>query len=238
MRGTLAAWSGPGGHLVTLDQHTGAVRAIAGAGRAADDGGVLAMDGRTVYWRSGRGVVAVETDTARVALLSRGRLQVFDAKGSVLAFSDATRDLKVGTSLAAAPALVAWSLDPHGGDEPVVLSPTGRWVAVAHVRISGWGEQPEIEAHLSVYDVRTRAATALHLPGGPWLAVAGVWLGDATLQVLGLVGDPPFAGRTLDPALFSCSLPSGTCRRIAGVGRIGGGTEIPALPDGRWSSDD
>lgn len=233
--GTLVAWVGPANELVVYDHLAGRARGFADPPGAAGDGGVLAMDRRTVYWRSSKGVDAVDADTGEVRHLTSGRLQLFDAKNSVLAFSDATRDLKVGTSLEEAKPLVAWSLDPHGGDEPVVLSPTGRWAAVAHIRVSGPGDHPDIDAHLNVYDVRTGSTTTLRLPDGPWVAVPSVWLGDATLQVLGLFGDPPFTGDTVDPSLFSCRLPSGSCRRVAVVGRVGTGFQVATLPDGRWT---
>jgi hypothetical protein len=67
------------------------------------------------------------------------------------------------------------------------------------------------------------------------VAVPSVWLGDATLQVLGLFGDPPFTGDTVDPSLFTCSVPSGRCKRSATVGRVGAGYAIATLPDGRWT---
>ena len=245
--GTLVAWVGPANELVVYDHLAGRSRGFAdpsgdpgdpgdpGDSGDSGDGGVLAMDRRTVYWRNGNGLEAVDADTGTVTNLTSDRLQLFDAKNSVLAFSDATRDLKVGTSLEDATPIVAWSLDPHGGDEPVVLSPTGRWAAVAHIRVTGPGDRPDIDAHLNVYDVRTGATTTLRLPGGPWVAVPSVWLGDATLQVLGLFGDPPFAGDTVDPSLFTCRLPSGSCRRAATVGRVGTGFGVATLPDGRWS---
>jgi len=233
--GTLVAWVGPANELVVYDHLAGRARGFADPSGDPGDGGVLAMDRRTVYWRSSKGLDAVDADTGTVTHLTRGRLQLFDAKNSVLAFSDATRDLKVGTSLANATPIVAWSLDPHGGDEPVVLSPTGRWAAVAHIRVTGPGDKPDIDAHLNVYDVHTGATTTLRLPGGPWVAVPSVWLGDATLQVLGLFGDPPFTGDTVDPSLFTCRLPSGSCRRVATVGRVGTGFGVATLPDGRWS---
>lgn len=233
--GTLVAWVGPADELVVYDHLAGRARGFADPPGGSGDGGVLAMDRRTVYWRSSAGVDAVDADRGTVTHLARGRLQLFDAKNSVLAFSDATRDLKVGATIEDATPIVAWSLDPHGGDEPVVLSPTGRWAAVAHIRVSGPGDRPDIDAHLNVYDVRTGATTTLDLPGGTWVAVPSVWLGDATLQVLGLFGDPPFRGDTVDPSLFTCRLPSGTCRRAATVGRVGAGFAVAALPDGRWS---
>lgn len=235
--GPLAAWVGPAGDLLVLDQLAGTVHRYPDPSTTGDDSsGALAMDGRTVYWRTSGGLVAVDTTTGRQTRVADARLQLFDVKGSVLAFADATRDLKVGTSLASARPLVAWSLDPHGGDEPVTLSPTGRWVAVAHIRVSGSGDDQEIEAHLNVYDVGTQAVRTLHLPGGPWVAVPSVWLGDATLQVLGLFGDPPLRQGTVDPTLFSCRLPSGSCERVVTVGRVGTGTSVSTLPDGRWSS--
>ncbi|GAA1960504.1 hypothetical protein GCM10009798_20180 [Nocardioides panacihumi] len=236
--GTLAAWIDPADELVVFDQLAGTTRSFGDLAGTSDGGGVLALDGRTVYWRSGAGVVTVNADTGKVTPFADGRLQLFDVKNSVLAFADATRDLKVGSSLEDAKPIVAWSLDTHGGDEPVVLSPTGRWVAVAHIRVTGSGDSQEIESRLNVYDVRTHAATALHLPGGRWVAVPSVWLGDATLQVMGLFGNPPFTGDTIDPSLFSCSLPSGSCRRVATVGKVGAGYAIATLPDGHWSSDD
>jgi len=236
--GTLAAWIDPSEDLVVFDQLAGTTRTFPDPLGTADGAGVLALDGRTVYWRSSGGVVTVDADTGKVTPLADARLQLFDVKNSVYAFADATRDLKVGSSLDDAKPLVAWSLDTHGGDEPVVLSPTGRWVAVAHIRVTGSGDSQEIESRLNVYDVRTHAATALHLPGGPWVAVPSVWLGDATLQVMGLFGNPPFSGDTIDPALFSCSMPSGDCRRVVTVGKVGAGYAIATLPDGHWSSDD
>lgn len=235
--GTLAAWIDPADELVVFDQLAGTTRAFPDLPGTSDGAGVLALDGRTVYWRSGAGVVTVNADTGKVTPFADARLQLFDVKNSVYAFADATRDLKVGSSLDAKP-MVAWSLDTHGGDEPVVLSPTGRWVAIAHIRVTGSGDKQQIESRLKVYDVRTHAPTALHLPGGPWVAVPSVWLGDATLQVMGLFGNPPFTGDTIDPALFSCSMPSGDCRRVATVGKVGAGYAIATLPDGHWSSDD
>ena len=239
--GPLAAWVGPSGDLAILDQRTGRVRRVADPGPAddgGDDGAVLALDGRTVYWRSRAGLLAVDADSGRTTSLPGSRVQLFDAKASVLAFADATRDLKVGSSLGGATPLVAWSLDPHGGDEPVVLSPTGHWIAVAHIHVADAGTPPDIDAHLDVYDVGTHAATTLELPGGPWVALPGVWLGEATLQVVGLFGDPPFSGDTVDPTLFTCTVPSGACRRVAHVGRVGRGLPVTALPDGRWASSE
>jgi hypothetical protein len=236
--GPLAAWVDPSFGLVVFDQLTGRTRRFADPLGSAAGGGVLAMDRQNVYWRSSRGVVRVDALTGGVTPFASGRVQLFDAKSSVLAFTDATRDLKVGRSIRGAAPLLAWSLDTHGGDEPVELSPTGRWVAVAHIRITGSGEHPDIEARLNVYDVHTHASTALRLPGGSWVAVPSVWLGDATLQVLGLFGDPPFKGDTVDPTLFTCTLPSGSCKRAATVGRVGVGYAVAALPDGRWAADD
>jgi hypothetical protein len=235
--GTLAAWTAPSGALEILDQHTGRVRAVVGPGVATDDAGVLALDGRTVYWRNRGRVVASDADTGRTRTLSSGRLQLFDAKGGVLAFADATRDLKVGTTLEDATPLIAWSLDSHGGDEPVLLSPTGQWVAVARIRVSGSGDEQDIDAHLDVYDSRSHAVTTLDLPGGPWVAVPGAWLGDATLEVLGLLGSQPFKGDSVDPVLFTCTLTTESCTRTADVGRVGSGAAVATLPDGRWTSD-
>jgi hypothetical protein len=235
--GTLAAWIDPGSTLVVHDQVAGTTRSFPDPGGRVDGAGVLAMDGDVVYWRSSRGLVKVDLATGAVTPLTTGRIQLFDAKNAVLAFADATRDLKVGHSLQDASPLVAWSLDPHGGDEPVVLSPTGRWAAVAHIRVTGPGDDPDIDAHLNVYDVRMRAPTTLRLPGGPWVAVPSVWLGDATIQVLGLFGDPPFEGDTVDPTLFTCSMPSGRCKRAATVGRVGAGYAVATLPDGRFTGE-
>jgi hypothetical protein len=232
--GPLAAWVDPSGRLVVLDQLADTTRAVA----SGDDGGVLAMDGRTVYWRSGRGLVAIDTDTRAVTPVADARLQLYDVKRGVLAFTDADRRLRVGTSLTAARTLEPSSTDRAGSDEPVALSPTGRWAAVAHIRVSGSGDDQQIDASLRVYDVGTGAPITLDLPGGPWVAVPSVWLGDATLQVLGLFGDPPFQGDTADPSLFSCVLPSGSCRKVVAVGRVGSDTSVAALPDGRWSSED
>lgn len=65
-----------------------------------------------------------------------------------------------------------------------------------------------------------------------------VWLGDATLQVIGLFGDPPFHGDTVDPSLFSCRLPSGSCQRVVRVGRVGSSSGVATLPDGGWTPGD
>jgi hypothetical protein len=235
--GTLAAWADPSGRLVVLDQLTGTTHVVLDRpGGDGDDLGVLAMDGRRVYWRDGRGVVTVDAATGAVRPLAGDRLQLFDVRSGVLAFTDAAGDLRAGRSPAGARSLQPSSAERQGSDEPVSLSPTGRWAAVAHIRVTGSGDDQDIDARLRVYDVRTGDPTALDLPGGPWVAVPSVWLGDATLQVLGLFGDPPFQGDTADPALFSCVLPSGSCTKVVAVGRVGAGTAVSALPDGRWAS--
>ncbi|GAB7003858.1 hypothetical protein JCM18899A_13300 [Nocardioides sp. AN3] len=236
--GTVAAWIDPAFDLVVLDQLTGRTHTYPDPRGAAAGGAVLAMDGPTVYWRNSHGLVTVDATTGAIAPIGSGSVQLFDAKRSVLAFTDATRDLKVGRTLADARPVVAWSLDPHGGDEPVELSPTARWLAVAHIRVTGSGDHPDIDAHLNVYDVRAHTSITLRLPGGPWVAVPSVWLGDATIQVLGLFGDPPFTGDTVDPTMFTCRVPSGSCKRSAVVGRVGVGYSVAALPDGRWAADD
>ncbi|MDH2416578.1 hypothetical protein [Nocardioides sp. CER19] len=236
--GTLVAWIGPDRELVVYDQLTARTRGFPDARGATAGGGVLALDRRTVYWRNSGGVVAVDVDTGAVTAVAGSWLQLYDAKNSMLAFTDGTGDLKVGSSVAGAATLATWSADPHHGDEPVVLSPSGRWTAVAHIHVADSGDDHEIESRLIVYDDRTAETTTLRLPGGPWVAVPSVWLGDATLQVLGLFGNPPFTGDTVDPSLFRCTLPKGSCVRVVRVGRVGASSGIATLPDGDWTSGD
>jgi hypothetical protein len=147
-----------------------------------------AIDGRTAYWRDGRGAVAVDLDSGGVRVVDANARNGFD----ILAVEDgliASDAGDAGTRI---------STDVTGGlvipgvyGSLAVLSPDARWISVD-------ADEPQ------VYDARDGSRVDIDVQGRVF-ATGYAWLDDGTLAVIA-------ARSEAGPAeLLRCRVPQGDC---------------------------
>lgn len=216
----------------------------------------VAVDGRTAYYGGASGLFAVDLDTGAEVLLrpntAEPAYRVDSVENGLLAFQpfDESSGVFVGPSIEDSRELVpgptlagARRTAPIA---PAVLSPTGQWLSVALVETEFGPQNPDDEVDITylrvqphVYDVQTGELIVLALPGEPSVALAEVWLGDSTLQVLVIDGFDPShpTSVAVQGSLYTCSVPTGACQFAAGLGSFvmgDYGTSPPVVPDGGW----
>jgi hypothetical protein len=226
-RGTLAGWVAEDQSALVLrihDQATGQTRSYETA-RAIGFGGVsfFAIDDRTAYWRIATrdAVLAVDVDTGTERLLASGdrarNLEIWSVEGGVLAFSPDHQPGGNVTSIS-----VGRSIDEtrtftlgenNEANDEVRLSPTGAWLAYLLFEFDGPPQHDVVRAFTAqVRNASTGDLAALNVPATS-LVIPVTWLGDSTLQVLG-IGMAP--GQTVQQGkMYACEVPSGSCEVAA-----------------------
>ena len=205
-----------------------------------------AIDGRTGYWRTPAGVHAVNLDTGddHVVLLRLSDFRgLYSVENGVLAcrHADDTVDaIFVGRSFDGAKELVRQSVEHRSQGGPRRLSPSGAWLSVGMSYLEHQSDGSFVGARntAEVYNTSTGQHVTLDVPlddrpGFEATAIPVIWLDDITVQVWGQNANLP----DVTAALFTCTVPDGTCRVASGfdivITGIGELTVPVVMPDGR-----